>query len=187
GQQGSPALSLFSGTGQLVLRPVDHEPTVGVELGRAVEQGVAGRRHGDGSLAVAVPLTTDVCLQSLVLHAQVPDSALQAGVRRAWLALALVGLGVLGVAALVGRVVAARLARPLRELAGSAAALGDGDFSVRGPRSDVEEVDAIAAALDRTAERLGRAVERGRTFAADSSHQLRTPLTALRLQLEALQ
>lgn len=187
-REGVPALSLFSrSTGRLLLRPADHRPTVGRELARAVEQGVVGRRHAAGSLAVAVPLSTGVCGDRLVLHAERPDAALASSVRRTWLALALVGAAVLALAAAVGRYVAGRLARPLRELAGSAAALGEGDFSVRVPRSGVEEVDAIAVTLDRTAERLGRAVDRGRAFAADASHQLRTPLTALRLQLESLE
>lgn len=188
GQAGTPALSLFSrDTGQLLLQPASHQPTVGAELTTAIEQGVAGRRNAGGSLAVAVPLSVDVCLDRLVLHAERPDDALTASVRRAWLAIALVGAAVLALAAGVGRWVAGRLARPLRVLAGSAAALGDGDFSVRVPRSGLPEVDAIAGTLDRTAERLGRAVDRGRTFAADASHQLRTPLTALRLHLEGLE
>lgn len=187
-RDGTPVLSLFSRRdGQLLLRAPGHQPTVGDELVRAIEQGAAGRRHGAGSLAVAVPLSTDVCVQRLVLHAEAPDTALVASVRRAWTALALVGIGVLALAAVVGRFVAGRLARPLHDLAGSAAALGDGDFSVRVPRSGVAEVDAIATTLDRTAERLGRAVDRGRTFAVDASHQLRTPLTALRLHLEGLE
>lgn len=187
-REGTAALSLYSATtGRLLLRPVDHRPTVGEELARAIERGVVGRRHGAGSLAVAVPLSTGACGDALVLHAERPDTSLATSVRRAWLGLALVGAAVLALAAGVGRLVGGRLARPLRDLAGSAAALGDGDFSVRIPRSGVEEVDAIASTLDRTAERLGRAVDRGRAFAADASHQLRTPLTALRLQLEGLQ
>jgi signal transduction histidine kinase len=188
GGDGAPALAVFSrGDGRLLLDVEPPAPTAGPELARALRQGVAGRSHRAGALAVAVPLSTDVCVQQLVLHAERPDDDLMASVRRAWGALALLGIGVLVLAAGVGRWVAGRLARPLQDLAGSAAALGEGDFSVRVPRSDLPEVDAIAETLDRTAERLGRAVDRGRTFAADASHQLRTPLTALRLQLEGLE
>lgn len=188
-QGRAPSFSLFSRvTGDLLAAPRDHRPTVGEELQRALgDRATAGRRHSLGSLAVAVPLSTDACRAPLVLHAQVSDAAVVGSVRRAWLGLAAVGLAVLALAATAGHLVAGRLARPLQDLADSAAALGDGDFSVRAPRSGMPEVDAIAQTLDRTGARLGRAVDRGRTFAADASHQLRTPMTALRLHLEGMQ
>ena len=63
--------------------------------------------------------------------------------------------------------------------------LGDGDFSVRAGRSGIGELDLAAAALDGTAERLGGLVERERAFSADASHQLRTPVTALQVHLDA--
>jgi signal transduction histidine kinase len=149
--------------------------------------GRVGRRVDQGRLAVATLLTTAVCGRPLVLHASSPDTELRRSVAVAWWSIVAVAAVVAVLAAGVGAQLARRLARPFEALTVAATRLGEGDFSVRAPRSGLEEADAIAMALDGTAARLGRAIERSAAFTADASHQLRTPLTALRLQLESLE
>ena len=148
-------------------------------------EGLVGRAQRDGVLAVSVPLRIAGVPQ--VLRAITPDDNLRATLSAAWLSIAGLAITSLGIAGFAGLMVARRVARPLEALAAAAATLGEGDFSARAPRSGIPETDQVAAALNITAERLGTLVERSRSFGADASHQLRTPLTALRLDLEALQ
>ncbi len=79
---------------------------------------------------------------------------------------------------------AASLARPLEQLTADAQALGHGDFAVQQRTTGLTEADAASAALVETGQRLGALLERERAFSADASHQLRTPLTGLRLGVE---
>jgi signal transduction histidine kinase len=143
-------------------------------------------RSGDGALVVAVPLLTGERVTG-ALRDQRSDAVVVRRTQRAWLALAAVAAGVLLLALLAAVALGRRLARPLERVAVAAARLGDGDFSVRAPRGAIREVDAVADALDLTSQRLEDLIARERAFTADASHQLRTPLAALRLELEAMQ
>ena len=90
-------------------------------------------------------------------------------------------LSILG-AELVSR----RLARPLEETARTAERLAKGDVDARAPTSGPAEVAKVGAALNGLADRIDEVIAVEREAVADLSHRLRTPLTALRLQVEAL-
>jgi signal transduction histidine kinase len=109
---------------------------------------------------------------------------LDARVHRAWLLIAALSAGGVLLAVALAALQARRLARPLETIAQRSAQLGEGDFSVRVGTVGVPEIDAIAQALDTSAGRIAELVAREREFSANVSHQLRTPLTALRLRIE---
>ncbi|MFE6104674.1 ATP-binding protein [Streptomyces laurentii] len=77
-----------------------------------------------------------------------------------------------------------RLVSPLTDLAETAERLGSGDPRPRHKRYGVPELDRVADVLDASAERIARMLTAERRLAADASHQLRTPLTALSMRLE---
>src|SRR5215467_899154 len=102
-----------------------------------------------------------------------------------------VQVGVLG---LISLVVAAgltmaearRLARPLQDLARAADRIGSGDTRPLGRRYGISELDRVAEGLDNAAQRVTDLISAEQDFAADASHQLRTPLTALSMRLEEM-
>ncbi|MGI5196125.1 HAMP domain-containing sensor histidine kinase [Streptomyces sp. CA-288835] len=97
---------------------------------------------------------------------------------------AILAVLVLAVAAVIGAVVARRLTRPLRQLNDMASKFSDGDLTARSPVTGPQETQTLARTLNQGAERLDTLMSAQRIFVADASHQLRTPLTALRLSLD---
>jgi signal transduction histidine kinase len=147
-----------------------------IAAGRRVEAGA----HLAGDVVTSRAGTTGAA----VVSATAPASEINSRVRRSWLLIALLGIGGIAVATALAAIQARRLSRPLERVARTSAQLGDGDFSVRSPRSGIPEIDAVGQALDTSASRIAELVAHEREFSSNISHQLRTPLTALRLRLE---
>ena len=150
-----------------------------------------GRRHSDtlgaDLLYVAVPVAS-----SGVVHGAVrityPSSTLDRRVRTMWIGLAALSAVVIGVVTIVGFLLARTVTGPVSRLEEAARRVARGDLSARAP-TDVgaPELRELAATFNHTAERLGEVLDSQQAFVADASHQLRTPLAALRLQLENIE
>lgn len=98
----------------------------------------------------------------------------------------LIGIALILGSVLLGLALARRLSRPFQDLARVADELGSGRFDVEVPHYRVPEAEEIAFALRSSTDALRELVRREHEFAANASHQLRTPVTALRLELEDL-
>jgi len=90
-------------------------------------------------------------------------------------------------AGVLAAIFGARVSRPLEQLAASAARLGAGDFSAAlPPPSGIREIDDIRSTLSASATRLDQTLAAERSFTGDATHQLRTGLTGIALQLQLL-
>jgi signal transduction histidine kinase len=121
-----------------------------------------------------------------VVEVFVSAADLHAGVTRTWLVLSGLGVVLFLLALLVADRLARSLTRPVTELAATAHRLGSGDLSARVVPGGPPEVREVGTAVNRLAGRIGELLAAERESAADLAHRLRTPLTALRLDAEAL-
>ncbi|WP_433538183.1 HAMP domain-containing sensor histidine kinase [Micromonospora sp. CA-249363] len=125
--------------------------------------------------------------RTAVVEVFVPDSTLGEGAGGTWLLLFAVGAAMVGAAVLVVDRVAARAVDATQGLVKAALSVGDGDSGVRVEPTGPRELAEAGYAFNRMADRLDAARTDERELVADLSHRLRTPLTVLRLDAEALE
>lgn len=163
-----------------VLGP-DAERSAAVEL---AQLGRAVTAEAPGGVEILVPVGGPA--GTTVVRTFVPDAERTAGVRETWLALGGVGLLLLGATALAGDRIARRLARSVQDLASAADRLGSGDLAARVVPSGPPEVVSVGRVLNGLGARVGALLAAERELVADLSHRLRTPITALRLDVDLL-
>lgn len=140
-------------------------------------------RIGDDQIVAATPLGSGAAPIGVL---RVAESRGESTGRTTTVIAGMAGLAVLAFAfaAAAGWWLVRRLLHPVKRLRAAAELVGEGDFTVTVPATNLPELDAVGQALASSTDRIRRLVERERAFSADASHQLRTPLAGVILALE---
>lgn len=154
-------------------------------LAAAFGHARAATSPATGGYAVLQPVVLGAGATAIV-EVFVPDAELNQGVTTAWLVLSGVAIVLVVGSTLVADRLAARLVRAARHLADVARTLGSGDTTVRVTAQGPYELREAGLAFNIMAGRMEHMLAVERELAADLSHRLRTPLTALRLNAAAL-
>ena len=117
-----------------------------------------------------------------------PRAATEQRIHAIWLALVGFAAGILTLTGLAGMLLARSLSRPLARLESAVTQLGEGNLAARAEATvGPPQLRSLARQFNHMASRLSELVDAQSRFVADASHQLRSPLTALRLRLENLE
>lgn len=178
--QGNVPITVFMRDGSIIGAPA--ERTAGVD--EAFRGAAFAADDRDGTLLFVPATRADGTIA--VVQAAVPRALLRQGVVRSWLFLAGLALTLLllavGIADWLGRTVVT----PVRQLSDTARRLADGDLAARAAPAGPPEVAEVGRSLNGLASRITALLAAEREMVAALSHRLRTPLTALRLDAEAV-
>ena len=152
-------------------------------LGNPSSGSRASLSLGQNLVYVAVPVLSGADVLGVV-RITYPQSGIDARVRAHQKGILLTATISIAMAILVALLFARFVSKPLDSLQRTTENFADGDLFVKAREFGPPETRKLAASFNRMAIRLGGMIDRQRSFAGDASHQLRTPLTALRLRLE---
>lgn len=181
------SLLVDSSPGPTAGKHYGNRPEIRAALDRHEVKGTGVSRAGRAVLYFAVPIVDGADLIG-ALRVTYPTSFVDARIRQGWLVLVGIGLLILAVVFVVSLRLARQVTVPIDRLVDATTRFGEGDLTARAaePRGP-PEIRQLTSRFNDTAARLERLVREQQAFVADASHQLRTPLAALRLRLENLE
>ena len=180
--------SLGPATGQPYATP--GRPEIGAALADAPTSVIRYSQDlGTTIMATAVPIVDEhPGAQPTVVGAvriTLSMAAVNENVRRVTYGVLAIGAGALLAGLILAVALSSSLSKPLRRLAEAAQRFGSPDLSVRvGPVNGPTEITQMAISFDAMADRVQASAEAQEAFVANASHQLRTPLTGMKLRLE---
>jgi signal transduction histidine kinase len=151
---------------------------------RAATEGRAFTVQNSQGGWVLVPVVTES--GTYVVRTGVTPTTLHRGVYGAWAAIGGLGVVLMMLSVVVAWRMGRRISTPVIALAGVATRWGQGDLGARAPVRGPSEVAVLARAFNTLAERVTQLLQAERSRVGDLSHRLRTPVTALRLDAEAV-
>jgi signal transduction histidine kinase len=176
----------------VILHPDGSTETRGTDLGELPRLRVEAPRWGvvGANVFASVPTADGGSVTALTRS---PSrgflgrlSATTGFLQSVWWQFLLVGVVAASISLVVARLMARGMTQPLRDMAAAARRMETGDYSVRVQTRSRDEVGKLATAFDRMRGELEHLEQSRRDLVANVSHELKTPITAIRAHLENL-
>src|SRR6266481_7524109 len=186
--RGGDQVVVLDRAGRVIIGTRARPAVTHAQLARAAATGTTATHRSDDRLLIVAPVHSDKGSGSIgVVVISRPTAAVDHQAAVLWAVIAVVATAGLLAAALVAIALARWVSKPLSQLETAAQDLGDGQLGTRAPaQAGPGEVRKLAANFNSMAARLEALVSGHQATVADVSHQLRTPLAALRLRLDLL-
>lgn len=141
---------------------------------------------GQERVFVAAPIRGEDNVLAFV-QLSAPTADMYSGIWKTWLGLFGIGSIILTLTALVSVLLARGIARPVQTLTRVSQEIANGHLERRVTPEGPDEIEQLGRTFNQMTERLQELIAREKDFAANAAHELRSPLTSLRLRLELLQ
>ncbi len=165
----------------------DHPEILAAQVGREQHDIRWDEWRNEERLFVAAPILKEEGELEGIVQLSIPMKPLYADIRHTWIRLLGAGGVILAVTVLVSILLARQVAGPIRNLTTVTEAVAAGNLDQQVKPAGPDELARLGNAFNRMAEQVREMLARQQAFVANAAHELRSPLTSIRLRIEMLQ